>query len=233
MRRIHFHHALLALGLSGSVGHARAGAVRTNDGAASTQGAAPSGARAGAPADEPAPAASRPLVDGGCTWPCYVHTFAGFGVGKGLRLNNPFRLQTQLGSSPQSLSATATTLDVEVAALLGNPSGWHHGLALASAIALEGVPQQVVVPSYATALPLGPRFWWRGRLGVALVTQPDFNAGLELGTQVVALVRAGLGAYLGVVYARYWGAATDQTQATSIPIVAAQVGATLIYEVLP
>ncbi len=168
-----------------------------------------------------------------CRWPCYVHTFVGVGIGKGLRLNNPFRLQTQLGASAESLSATATTLELELAALLGDPVGWHHGFGVSGSVALEGVPQQVVAPSYEVGVPLSPRFWWRGRAGIGFVTQPDFNAGIELGSQLVMLASAGLGGYVGVAYGHYWGAATDETQATTIPVMALQLGATMIYEVLP
>lgn len=164
---------------------------------------------------------------------CYVQLFADVGAGKALRFNNPFRLQTQLGESAQSLSATATTLELKLGAVVGDPFGWHHGLSIAVAVAVEGVPQQVVSPAYQFAVPLGTQLWWRGHVGPAIVTQPDTNVGLEAGLQLLGLVRAGIAPYLGVVYAQYWGAATDQTQASVIPILGAQAGVSVIYEVLP
>jgi hypothetical protein len=169
----------------------------------------------------------------GCPWPCYVHSFVDIGGGGGLRLNNPFRLQTPLGDSAESLSLTAPTLDVRAAVLLGDPFGAHHGLSVSTAIAMQGVPQQVVTPAYQFAWQLGARFWWRAHLGASIVTQPDVNLGVEAGSGLAVMVRAGLGVQLGLVYAHYLGAALDQTEATSIPIVGGQVGITAIYEVLP
>lgn len=168
-----------------------------------------------------------------CSFPCYAHTFFDVGVGRGLRFNNPYRLQTPLGSDASSVSVTASTLDFKIAGLLGDPFGWHQGMSLAASLSLQGVPQQVITPSYQLAYPLSGRFWWRGHLGAAIVTQPDANIGFELGSGLVGLVRAGLGVHLGLVYAQFWGAATPESGASPIPILAGQLAATLQYEVLP
>src|SRR5689334_12933139 len=44
----------------------------------------------------------------------YQHWLGGVGVGKGLRLNNPYRLPRVLGDDAESLSLTATYLDVHL-----------------------------------------------------------------------------------------------------------------------
>lgn len=211
--------------------------------AGSAEPSVPLAAGGGSAAEPPAPAADAardglPVADeqpdeGSCQSLCYVHTFVDVGAGKALRFNNPFRLQTQLGDSPESLSATATTLDLKLGAVVGDPFSWHHGLSVSIAIAVEGVPQQVITPAYQFAVPLGTYVWWRGHLGPAIVTQPSGNVGLEAGTQLLGMIRAGIAPYLGLVYAQYWGAATDRTQATVIPLLGAQLGVSVMYEVLP
>jgi hypothetical protein len=148
-------------------------------------------------------------------------------------LNNPYRLQTALGSQAESLSATAPYFDARLGALSGDPHGWHHGVSVGLAWALEGVPQQVITPSYVIAYPLGVRHWLHASVGPSVVVQPDANVGLEVDAQWVVLVRAGLGAYLGLSYAAFWGAATEQSSATFIPIVGAHAGVSVHYEVLP
>lgn len=168
-----------------------------------------------------------------CAWPCYWHTFVHVGAGRGLRFNNPYRLQTQLGSQPESLSATAPYLDARVGAVSGDSEGLHHGVSLGLSWALQGVPQQVLTPSYQLAYRVNQRHWLRASLGPAIVLQPDPNVGVEVGADWVLLIRAGIGVYLGLTQATYWGAATDQRSATLIPLLSAHAGISLHYEVLP
>ncbi len=189
--------------------------------------AAPEGPATEALAPDAAPTHGR-----SCSGLCYVHTHLDLGMGKGLRFNNPYRLQQQLGSDARSLSATATTFDARVGALFGDPLGWHYGAALGLSASLSGVPQQVITPALELAYPLSGYAWARGYLGPGIVTQPDTNVGVEGGLQLVGLLRAGLGAFVTLGYAQYWGAATDQSSATSVPIAFGQVGITLRYEVL-
>lgn len=191
-----------------------------------------------APAAEPAGTEARARVDSApsgrsCRYWCYVHTHLDLGVGRGLRFNNPFRLQNQLGSDARSLSATATTLDARLGALVGDPLGWHYGVGVGLAASVQGVPQQVITPALELAHPVSSHFWARGHLGPGIVTQPDPNVGLEAGLQLVGLIRAGIGAFVALGYAHYWGAQTDESSATSIPILFGQAGLTLRYEVLP
>jgi hypothetical protein len=173
------------------------------------------------------------LLPAGVRAQSYVHTRLEAGVGRGLRLNNPYRLQTQLGSTAESLSATATYLDVRALAQLGDPAGWHHGLGFSAAVALQGLEQEVLTPAWVTSFAVSDWFWLSGHAGAPLVIRPDFNAGIELGAQACYWVRSGIGTYASVVWDQFWGAATDQTAASWIPIVALQAGVSLRYEVLP
>jgi hypothetical protein len=163
----------------------------------------------------------------------YVHSAADVGVGKGLRLNNPFRLRTQLGSTAQSLSASASYLDLRVSSLLGDPFGWHHGLSLGVNLALEGIAQQVVTAAWVSAYPVSPRLWLQGYVGAPVVVEPEPNVGVEVALQAKYWALAGLGPYVALVLDQFWGAATDQTEAAWIPIVAVQAGVSVRYEVVP
>ena len=45
-------------------------------------------------------------------------------MGKGLRYNNPYRLQRVLGDAASSLSLSATYLDLHVGRTFGSPHGF-------------------------------------------------------------------------------------------------------------
>ncbi|RYE94889.1 MAG: hypothetical protein EOO75_00750, partial [Myxococcales bacterium] len=51
----------------------------------------------------------------------YVHFLGTATLGRSLRFNNPYRLETPLGSTPESVSLGASYLDLSAAALLGRP----------------------------------------------------------------------------------------------------------------
>lgn len=186
-----------------------------------------------AAASEPPPVVVERLPKMDCSWPCYAHLWAGLGVGRGLRLNNPFRLQTPLGDNAASLSWSATYADLSVAGLLGDPFGYQHGMGLSASFALDGVSQQVIAPAYVAGYPLGSHWWLRGRLGLPIVVSPDVNVGLDVAVGATFLVRASLGVFVDAVYSLYEGAATDRRRATLIPLVSLQAGLALSYEVLP
>src|SRR5687768_8628385 len=108
-----------------------------------------------------------------------IELFGRASIGRGLRLNNPFRLRTQLGSDPESLSLTAPYLDLTAGAAFGPPDSLLHGGALALSIALEGVPQEVLTPSYVALFGLPPRWVFLGRAGTPIIFEPDYNLGFE------------------------------------------------------
>ena len=174
-------------------------------------------------AEEPSPSARK--------FP-YAELFATTFVGDGLRFNNPYRLATPLGSSAESLSRTAAYGDVGLAATIGDPFGLRHGLALRLSIALEGVRQSVLTPAYL--------LWrrWRsfgvyGRAGIPVVLTPTTTWGFEAGAGGVWFVRGGIGIAGEIVGDVFYGAGTREVQTPAYPVVSAQLGIVIAYEVLP
>jgi hypothetical protein len=153
--------------------------------------------------------------------------------GRGLRFNNPYRLQTELGDDSQSLSLTAPYLDLAAGALLGRAGHLQHGVGVNASFALEGIRQEVITPAYLALLPLSPRWQLRGRLGLPIVVEPDASVGVELGIGGVFLASAGLGFTMEAIGSLFPGAATLEETSTLIPIVSLQLGVLVDYEVLP
>lgn len=163
----------------------------------------------------------------------YVEPFAGLALGRGLRFNNPFRLETQLGNDADSLSLTASYLDLGAGAAFGDPLGVRHGAALRLSIALEGVNQQVLTPSYVVLYPFHDNLLGFARAGTPIVFEPDLSGGLELGGGAVWFVTAGTGISAELVGSLFFGAATWERDPSVIPIASLQLGAWFEYEVLP
>jgi hypothetical protein len=153
-------------------------------------------------------------------------------VGDGLRFNNPYRLATVLGSTAESLSRTAAYTDLGGAVLLGNPSFLAHGLALRVSVALEGVPQSVLVPSYMALHRFGPWALY-GRAGAPIVLSPDTTFGMEAGAGGVWFVRAGIGIAAELVGDVFYGAGTREVATPAYPVLSGQAGLWLSWEVLP
>lgn len=180
---------------------------------------------------EPA-AAEEVRVDPFETKPGYAQLFATALVGGGLRFNNPFRLATPLGSDAESVSRTASYVDLGVAATLGDPLGLQHGVTLRTSIALEGVGQVVMTPSYLAYRRFGALAAW-GRAGVPLVFSPDATWGLEAAAGGAWFVRGGIGLAGEVVGDVFYGAGTADAKVTTYPVLSAQLGVVIAYEVLP
>jgi len=153
-------------------------------------------------------------------------------VGDGLRFNNPYRLATVLGSQAQSLSRTAAYTDLGGTILIGNPAFLAHGLVLRVSLALEGVPQAVLAPSYMVLHRTGP---WAvyGRAGAPIVLTPDTTFGIEGAAGGVWFVRAGIGLAAELVGDVFYGAGTREVAAPAYPVLSAQGGLWLSWEVLP
>jgi hypothetical protein len=158
--------------------------------------------------------------------------FATSFVGDGLRFNNPYRLATPLGDDAESIARTAAYVDLGVAVTLGDPRGLQHGLAARTSVALEGVRELVFTPSY-----LLYRRWRSlaayGRLGIPIIVTPTTNAGLELAGGGVWFVRAGIGVAAELVGDLFYGAGTREVARPAYPILSAQLGLVVAYEVLP
>lgn len=162
----------------------------------------------------------------------YAQLFATVLFGSGLRFNNPYRLATTLGDSAESVSRTARYVDLGLAATLGDPEGFQHGLALRASIAVEGVRQTVLTPSYLvyrrfTSVALF------GRAGVPIVTTPQRTLGLEAAAGGVFFVRGGIGLVGEVVGDLFYGAGTRERATPTYPVLSGQLGLLVAYEVLP
>jgi len=162
----------------------------------------------------------------------YAHLFGGLELGRGLRLNNPYRLETVLGDDAESLSLTATYLDLSAGAAFGPPDRLQHGAALHASFALHGIPQEVLTPSYVAMMRWTP-FRFHGRIGTPIVLEPDANVGGEIAAGAAWLLSAGLGVGLELCASLFYGAATYDRTVTAIPIVSLQGGLAVDYEILP
>lgn len=161
----------------------------------------------------------------------YVHGFGGLSLGRGLRFNNPYRLEHVLGDTPESLSLSALYLDASLGVAQGDPNGWQHGACAHLSVALTGIRQEVLTPSYRLLYRPESRWMWSGRFGIPIVLEPDVTSGAELGAGGVYHVLAGLGLYAELIGSLYFGAATLDKDRTTVPIVSGQLGVWLDYEV--
>src|ERR1700722_19166516 len=150
-------------------------------------------------------------------------------VGDGLRFNNPYRLSTVLGSSAESLSRTAAYVDLGGTMLLGDPTSIAHGLSVRVSVALEGIPQTVLTPSYVALHRWGP--WGAyGRAGPTLVLTPDTTWGLEGAAGGLWFPLAGVGIAAEVVGDVFYGAGTRDVEVATYPVLSAQLGLWLSWE---
>jgi hypothetical protein len=163
----------------------------------------------------------------------YYRFLGGVGYGRGLRFNNPYRLQTQLGETPESLSLTAPYLDVWAGAALGAPHGISHGLAVHASFAISGIAQEVIAPGYLAIAQVSPRWLVTARGALPIVLEPDANVGGEVAAGAIVLLTAGAGLSAELVGSLFFGAATLDTPRTAIPLLSLQIGAIVDYEVLP
>jgi hypothetical protein len=200
-------------------------------------GAAVPEGRAAAESRDEASAAEDARAARSVRTPLHVGTtydfFGGLAVGRGIRFDNPYRLRTELGTTAESLSLTATYLDVYVGAAAFATGILSHGIAVHGSFALDGIPQEVVTPSYVLRVRPAPRWGVVGRAGVPIVVEPDLSAGLEAALGGVFYVTAGVGITASVVGSLFFGAATLDTARTSIPILSLEGGAVYEFEVLP
>lgn len=163
----------------------------------------------------------------------YQHWLGGLYVGRGLRFNNPYRLSRQLGDSPESLSLTATYLDLHLGRTFSAPDGFEHGVALHLSIATDGVRQEVLTPSYLLVKRLSTRVLSYGRAGFPIVLEPDASVGLEAGLGGAYFFSANLGIGLELDASLFYGAATIERAVTLIPVGSLALGVFFDWERLP
>jgi len=163
----------------------------------------------------------------------YVHAFGELMLGKGLRLNNPFRLATPVGDDPSGLSFTAYYLDLGVGAAFGPPTGLQHGGEASLSVATDGIAQQVLTLSYVAVYPITSQTLFRGRGGLPIILGPDSNLGMELAAGGAWLFTGGLGVSAELVGSLFYGAATEEKSSTAVPVISLEIGVWFDHEVLP
>ncbi len=154
-------------------------------------------------------------------------------LGQGLRFNNPYRLQTQLGATAESLSLTSSYLDLGAAAAFGPADALQHGAAVHLSIGLAGPAQQSIAPSYLVAYRGSGRLLVYGRAGAAILTMPDLNVGGELAGGLGYFFTGRMAVAGEIVGDLFYGAATWEKRFTVYPVLSAQLGLMVDYEVLP
>jgi hypothetical protein len=161
-----------------------------------------------------------------------VGVFATAFVGDGLRFNNPYRLASVLGKDARSVSRTATYADLGAALSLGDPAHAANGIALRASVALEGTPQAVLIPSYFLLRRLS--VWGvYGRAGIPIVLSPDTTWGVEAAAGGIWFLRAGIGVATELVGDLFYGAGTREVATPAYPVLSAQAGLWLSWEVMP
>jgi hypothetical protein len=209
-----------------------ASARAENDAAKASDGAATSVTSPSAPG-EPNPEKSRQTLRRLTERGAYLDVFTTLMFGDGVRFNNPYRLPRVLGENAESLSLTAPYVDLALGVATGSPTGLVHGGRLAWSIAMSGVPQSAVTPAYLAAWRPSGHWLLYAWLGVPILTAPDFNAGGELAVAGTYFVRAGIGVAAAIVADAFYGAGTRETRAAFYPVLSAQLGVSINYEVLP
>lgn len=179
------------------------------------------------PSEPPRPARTARSARG------YQHWLGGLYVGRGLRFNNPYRLSTVLGDDAESLSLTATYLDVHLGRTFSSPDGFEHGIAGHLSIAVEGIRQEVFTPSYLLVRRHGPRLLGYARAGFPIVLEPDASVGLEAGLGAAYFFTANLGIGSELDFSVFYGAATVEQPATIIPVLSLAIGVFFDWERLP
>jgi hypothetical protein len=153
-----------------------------------------------------------------------LHAVAALSVGRGLRFNNPYRLDQPLGKTAESVSLSATYLDAGVGVLFPVAAQVEHGAALDALLALDGIAQFGLTPSYLVQFAWTRRLGLHGRLGLPIVVAPDAALGLEVALGPQLHIAYGLGLTAELVGSVFFGAATEQKSVTTIPMLALQLG---------
>jgi hypothetical protein len=164
----------------------------------------------------------------------YWHGFGSLSLGKGLRFNNPYRLATPLGDTPESVSLTAAYYDLGLGLVRGPARGLAHGAVLHLSIAAQGITQEALSLSYTALERFGnARTLVFARAGIPVVFEPDLTGGVEAALGAAYMLSAGLGVQSEIVGSLYYGAGTLDRSVTTIPVLSAQLGLFIDYEVLP
>jgi hypothetical protein len=165
-----------------------------------------------------------PVATGAAPPASTLHALAALSVGRGLRFNNPYRLEQPLGDTAESVSLSATYLDAGLGALFPVTAELEHGAALDALLALDGIAQFGITPSYLVQYALSRRVGLHGRVGIPIVVAPDAALGLEAAIGPHLPIAYGLGLTAELVGSVFFGAATEQRSVTTIPMLSLQLG---------
>ena len=171
--------------------------------------------------EEPAPKHGLPLT---------VHAAAFFG--DGLRFNDPFRLATVLGSSAEEVSRTSSYVDLAASITLGDPRKFQPGFSLHVSLALEGVQQTTVAPTFVVYRRFRDLAAY-ARAGFSIVATPETTWGMEGALGGIWFVRGGIGLVAEIVGDLFYGAGTREVSAAAYPVLSGQIGLTVAWEVIP
>jgi hypothetical protein len=169
-------------------------------------------------------AAETPPVAASVASPSTLHALAALSVGRGLRFNNPYRLSKPLGNTAESVSLSATYLDAGIGVLFPAAARLEHGGALDALVALDGIAQFGLTPSYLVRFAVTRRLGLHARIGIPIVVAPDAALGLEAAVGPQLPIAYGLGLTAELVGSVFFGAATEQKSVTTIPMLALQLG---------
>lgn len=203
-----------------------AGVALLHPASAHAEDADPPGPGADGEADRAFERLSQPLEG-------YARVVSTLGFGEGIRFNNPYRLQTQLGERGESLSLTAGYIDLGVAVSFGPPDGIQHGGALHLSASLTGVSQQVLTPSYFVTYRGPHRVLGYGRLGPAIILSPDAGVGAEMGLAGGLFLTGKIALYAELTGNLFYGAGTFDVKYAVYPILSGQLGLMIDHELLP
>jgi len=163
----------------------------------------------------------------------YARLFTTLMFGRGLRFNNPYRLRTQLGDTAESVSLTAPYFDASFNTCFGRPNGVQHGGSLHFSIALEGVGQQAIAPSYLIAYRGSSPMLGYGRIGLSVLLSPDVSVGGELAAGFAYFLTGSWGLSAELVGNLFYGAGSYESSYSIYPILSLQLDMIADFEVLP
>jgi len=112
------------------------------------------------------------------------------------------------------------------------PRKFQPGFSLHVSLALEGVQQTAVAPTFVVYR----RFRDLGayaRAGFSIVATPETTWGMEGALGGIWFVRGGIGLVAEIVGDLFYGAGTREVSAAAYPVLSGQIGLTVAWEVIP
>lgn len=163
----------------------------------------------------------------------YLNLFSTLGFGDGLRFNNPYRLDTVLGSDAASLSLTPAFMDLSANMTFGLPTRVQHGASVHVGFSLAGTSQVYVNASYVLDYHRYAPWMVHARIGPTFLLSPDINGGGEIAAGFSYFFTGALGLTSEVAFDLFYGAGTLERNYSVVPILSAQLGIIVDFEVLP